>query len=212
MANLPFMPDSRFIDAISVRPFRPSPSWALSSSRTTRPSVKYPAFNSNNAIFHPELRVLVLVCWCSCACARRACARVPVLVVLVLLCACACLLVLSLSFCARPVHPIPTDFPSSAWRGARTEGVVDGPGAGCTLYSSVRPSVRPSVCPCGLFFDHPRPGKLQGAVAVKQVFFVFASFSPKKCNLSFAREGCHVRTRPRRDTKLSGSERELFMS
>ena len=51
----------------------------------------------------------------------------------------------------------------------------------------------------GLFSDRPRPGKLQGAVAVKQIFFVFASFSPKKCDLSFAREGCHVRTRPRRD-------------
>ena len=72
---------------------RPSSSWPLSSPRTTRPSVNYPAFNSDNAIstdFHPELhvlacaRVLVLVCLCS-----RACARVPVLVVLVLSCACA---------------------------------------------------------------------------------------------------------------------------
>ena len=36
MVKLPYMPDSRFIDVISVRPFRPSPSWALSSSRTTK--------------------------------------------------------------------------------------------------------------------------------------------------------------------------------
>ena len=36
MFNLPYMPDLRFIDAISVRPFHPSPSWALSSSRTTK--------------------------------------------------------------------------------------------------------------------------------------------------------------------------------
>ena len=85
MANLPYMPGSRFIDAISVRPFRPSPSWALSSSRTTRPLVNYPAFNSNNAIstdFHPELRVLLLVCLCSCACAR--------VLVPVCMCPCAC--------------------------------------------------------------------------------------------------------------------------
>ena len=36
MFNLLYMPDSHFIDAISVRPFHPSPSWALSSSRTTK--------------------------------------------------------------------------------------------------------------------------------------------------------------------------------
>ena len=82
----------------------------------------------------------------------------------------------------------------------------------CTMLPKISSDIPREKDNSGLFFDHPRPGKLQGAVAIKQVFFVFASFSPKKCNLSFAREGCHVRTRPRRDTKLSGSERELFMS
>ena len=114
MVNLLYMPDSRFIDAISVRPFRPSPSWALSSSRTTRPSVSYPAFHSDNAISFilnyvclcscARARVLVLACLCPCACARRACT-----VMCLCLIACLCFLV---SFCARPVRPVPTDFPS----------------------------------------------------------------------------------------------------
>ena len=132
---------------------RPSSSWPLSSSRTTRPLVNYPAF-SNDAIStdsHPELClqcscacacVLVLACLCPCACARRARA-------VVLLCSRACIF-----WCAcapRPVHPVrpvPTDCTSSARRGPCTEGVVGGHGAGRTFCSPARPSVRPSVCLC----------------------------------------------------------------
>ena len=46
-----------------------------------------------------------------------------------------------------------------------------------------RAAPRPTRAPGGLFFDHPRTGKLQGAVTVKQgFFFVFASFLPKKAD------------------------------
>ena len=67
MANLPYMPDSHFIDVRDLcSSVRPSSSWPLSSSRTTRPSVSYPAlipFRQRDLV-HPELRVLVLVCSC----------------------------------------------------------------------------------------------------------------------------------------------------
>ena len=92
---------------------------------------------------------VVLVCLCSCACARG---LVPVCTCLSCLC-CRVLLLVCLCLCvfwcacarvpsARPVRPVPTDCAYSAWCGTRTGGLVGGPGAGRTLY----PSVRPSVC------------------------------------------------------------------
>ena len=41
----------------------------------------------------------------------------------------------------------------------------------------------------GLFFDHPRPGKLQGAVAVKQGFFRFCEFFAEEVRSQFRARG-----------------------
>ena len=111
MPNSLYMPDSHFIDAISVHAsVHHHLGLCLPHERRGLALVNYPAFNDNNAISTDDIvpnyacsaRVLVLVCLCS-----RACARVLVLVVLVLSCYCARVLVFS-GVLVRPVPSVPS--------------------------------------------------------------------------------------------------------
>ena len=97
MPNSLYMPDSHFIDAISVH----ASIIILATVFLTNdaafgqlPGLQFQQRDLHD--FHPELRVLLLVCLCSCACAR-----VLVLACLCSLCLCCRVLVLAcLCLCA----------------------------------------------------------------------------------------------------------------
>ena len=52
-----------------------------------------------------------------------------------------------------------------------------------------------------MFFDHPRPGKIQGAVAIKQHFFRFCELSSEEVRFVLTRTACQDSARPRPDRR-----------